>query len=153
MTKCLVCGVDGLEKRGRGQALYCLKCAGVANLRNGAREAYRAIARARANGLLPAAKEFQCVDCGKQALDWDHRDYNKPLDVEPVCRSCNKLRGPAIPLGGAGLFTTKQAKFVAPNWTAYRTTEDVLAVLPPVFAQRIRDGLGEQPTTQEAANV
>lgn len=29
-------------------------------------------------------------------MDYDHRDYTKPLSVEPVCRSCNKLRGPAI---------------------------------------------------------
>lgn len=123
MTKCLVCGVDGVEKRSGNNALYCLKCAGVANLRNGAREAYRAVAKARAKGDLPPAKEFQCVDCGKQALDWDHRDYNKPLEVETVCRRCNKLRGPAIPLGGRGLFTTKQAKFVTPNWTAYRPGE------------------------------
>lgn len=49
--------------------------------------------------ILPAAA-FQCVDCGDAATDYDHRDYNKPLDVEPVCRACNLRRGPAIPRKG-----------------------------------------------------
>ena len=37
-----------------------------------------------------------CVDCGKPAAHYDHRDYKRPLEVEPVCRSCNRKRGPAI---------------------------------------------------------
>lgn len=36
-----------------------------------------------------------CFDCGKPAQHYDHRDYGKPLDVDPVCRTCNKLRGSA----------------------------------------------------------
>jgi hypothetical protein len=28
---------------------------------------------------------------------YEHRDYTKPLQVEPVCRSCNALRGPGKP--------------------------------------------------------
>lgn len=48
-------------------------------------------------GFLQPAHEHDCVDCGAQALDYDHRDYNKPLEVEPVCRPCNKKRGPGIP--------------------------------------------------------
>jgi len=38
-----------------------------------------------------------CVDCGGRASVYDHRDYNKPLDVVPVCPSCNAARGPAAP--------------------------------------------------------
>jgi len=34
-----------------------------------------------------------CVDCGKQATCYDHRDYSKPIDVEPVCHPCNVKRG------------------------------------------------------------
>lgn len=45
-------------------------------------------------GLLPPAYECECVDCGRPACDYDHRDYSKPLAVEPVCRSCNTKRGP-----------------------------------------------------------
>jgi hypothetical protein len=46
-------------------------------------------------GKFPSAKTKRCVDCGCKARDWDHRDYLKPLEVEPVCRSCNQKRGPA----------------------------------------------------------
>lgn len=41
--------------------------------------------------------EIKCVDCGEKATEWDHRDYRKPLDVEPVCRKCNNHRGPGLP--------------------------------------------------------
>ncbi|MFA5633142.1 MAG: hypothetical protein WC997_16665 [Porticoccaceae bacterium] len=34
------------------------------------------------------------------ATDYDHRDYRKPLSVEPVCRRCNLSRGYAIPADG-----------------------------------------------------
>lgn len=38
-----------------------------------------------------------CVDCKKiRATEWEHRNYNKPLDVEPVCHSCNLQRGSAM---------------------------------------------------------
>lgn len=50
-------------------------------------------------GFLPNPKDFQCVDCGRvQAECYDHRDYNKPLDVDPVCLRCNSSRGRGIPL-------------------------------------------------------
>lgn len=41
---------------------------------------------------------FDCVDCGNQATVYEHRDYNKPLEVVPTCRPCNGKRGYAIPL-------------------------------------------------------
>lgn len=48
-------------------------------------------------GLLPNLKggDFACCDCGGVAHEYDHRDYGRPFDVEPVCRSCNKQRGTA----------------------------------------------------------
>ena len=48
------------------------------------------------NGILPRLKEniVLCVDCGKRATGYDHRDYRKPLKVAPVCQRCNVLRGP-----------------------------------------------------------
>lgn len=56
------------------------------------------VAQAKARGDLPRLTgEIPCVDCGAPARDYDHRDYNRPLDVEPVCRRCNMRRGPAIP--------------------------------------------------------
>lgn len=54
-----------------------------------------AVARAVRIGELPAAKTCTCVDCGRPAEGYDHRDYTQPLKVDPVCRSCNVMRGPA----------------------------------------------------------
>lgn len=47
-------------------------------------------------GIFPDVTKLECRDCGKQAQVWDHRDYSKPLEVEPVCRACNKKRGPGL---------------------------------------------------------
>ncbi len=46
-------------------------------------------------GLLPALDgTVCCVDCGQVAMVYDHRDYWKPLEAEPVCHRCNTRRGP-----------------------------------------------------------
>lgn len=34
-----------------------------------------------------------CADCRSPAKVYDHRDYTKPLQVDPVCRRCNHKRG------------------------------------------------------------
>lgn len=52
-------------------------------------EVYKAV---RTN-KIPSPKTLICVDCGNDASEYDHRDYNKPLEVSPVCRSCNAFRG------------------------------------------------------------
>ena len=44
---------------------------------------------------IPKASAFKCVDCGKDAMDYDHRKYMEPDCVVPVCRGCNQKRGPA----------------------------------------------------------
>lgn len=51
--------------------------------------------KAKKRGELTRAAEHICADCGKQARDWDHRDYTKPLEVVAVCHSCNVRRPPA----------------------------------------------------------
>jgi hypothetical protein len=56
-------------------------------------EVFKAIAR----GELQPARDYSCVDCGVPASEYDHRDYNEPLSVAPVCRKCNARRGAAIP--------------------------------------------------------
>jgi hypothetical protein len=58
------------------------------------------VALAIRTGQLLHPTNFKCVDCGDAAVEYDHRDYNKPLHVDPVCRSCNLQRGPAIPTKG-----------------------------------------------------
>lgn len=59
--------------------------------------AHSAVAAAVKRGLLPNLKpgEYACTDCGGVAHEYDHRDYARPLEVQPVCRSCNKQRGTA----------------------------------------------------------
>lgn len=32
-----------------------------------------------------------CVECGDAAVYYDHRDYEKPLNVRPVCSKCNNF--------------------------------------------------------------
>lgn len=64
---------------------------------SGRRLAQLAVANAKNQGLLANAKVFACTDCGCAATEYDHRDYGRPLDVVPVCRRCNALRGKAIP--------------------------------------------------------
>lgn len=58
------------------------------------------VRQAKLRGALPMLPDgkTRCVDCGGLAYGFDHRDYLKPLDVEPVCRSCNSARGRAYPL-------------------------------------------------------
>lgn len=57
----------------------------------------RFVALAKQLGALPPLGDasIRCVDCGAVATEYDHRDYAKPLEVEPVCRGCNALRGSA----------------------------------------------------------
>lgn len=60
-------------------------------------KAHSKVASAILRGQLPEPSTLECVDCGVQAQCYDHRDYTKPLAVQPVCHSCNSLRGPGYP--------------------------------------------------------
>jgi hypothetical protein len=89
MSKCLHCG----EKTYRhALAKWCMRCLPRHTLQLG--RAGSAVRRAVASGELENAQELACVDCGNPAFAYDHRDYLKPYDVEPVCRKCNFRRGP-----------------------------------------------------------
>lgn len=48
-------------------------------------------------GSPQAGQGRSAASIARRARDYDHRDYNKPLEVEPVCHSCNMKRGPGIP--------------------------------------------------------
>lgn len=54
------------------------------------------VARAVRKGRIPSPKKLRCADCGSRATEYEHRDYNQPLKVDPVCASCNNQRGLAI---------------------------------------------------------
>lgn len=73
----------------------CLRSGSIPRRKVGA-DAHSMVALAVRLGYLKPIGECTCVSCGAQATDYDHRDYNKPLEVEPVCRSCNFARPPAI---------------------------------------------------------
>jgi hypothetical protein len=62
----------------------------------GARTAMKAVAYAVRNGRMQPATAFACTDCAASAEVYDHRDYSKQLQVEPVCLRCNARRGPAF---------------------------------------------------------
>lgn len=88
---CVDCGADKREFHGLRQR--CGPCdKNFWEQVNAASHAVRCAIRA---GALPKARTLMCVDCGGPALDWEHRDYSKPLAVEPTCRRCNQQRGPA----------------------------------------------------------
>ncbi len=64
----------------------------------GMSQAHAAVAKAIKLGKLqPITELTKCTDCGKPAKHYDHRDYNKPLEVEAVCQKCNRNRGSAKP--------------------------------------------------------
>lgn len=101
---CLSCGAN-IEHRG-ATAKRCLNCARSHALQSRIRRqkdlvlatwAVLRVQEAVKNAQLPHISTQICVDCGKRAEHYDHRDYYKPLEVEPVCRGCNKRRGPGYP--------------------------------------------------------
>jgi hypothetical protein len=55
------------------------------------------VSQAIGAGELPLPSEYECCDCGRPATEYDHRDYEQPLLVDPVCGRCNSSRGPGSP--------------------------------------------------------
>lgn len=106
---CIMCKTVELTA-GSGGSFRCTACkaAGLHPYRGsrhvadilGQEVASLEVQRAIRDGDLPSASACQCVDCGAQAHDYDHRDYARPLAVDPTCRRCNLLRGPAKPVDG-----------------------------------------------------
>ena len=79
-------------------AKVCFSCSDHSTDKTGVMSAIKAVKKAVKDGLLAPVKTLFCIDCGKPAECYDHRDYNKPIDVVPVCRKCNFRRGSAISL-------------------------------------------------------
>jgi hypothetical protein len=50
------------------------------------------------SGKLKPPHKFKCVDCQRPATEYDHRKYAEPLVVDPVCGTCNRMRGEAMDL-------------------------------------------------------
>ena len=98
---CIECRkpVNEFEHSGpkRRQPIRCRPCAMARYNAQGAirQRASSAVAKAIRSGALQRPTAFACDDCGRPACQYDHRDYTRPIDVVPVCRSCNVMRGPA----------------------------------------------------------
>jgi len=73
--------------------IYCLDCHDEVDRQK--KRAHNRIKTQIEHGKMLRPTSYECWDCGKPADRYDHRDYGKPLDVQPVCLSCNSKRGPA----------------------------------------------------------
>jgi len=93
MTDTKPCKRCGLEPQYSHALQLCSHCRQTHRIIAG--NAHQIVAKAiKAKKLLPP-ETLTCTDCDKPATCYDHRDYDKPLDVEPVCRLCNLKRGEA----------------------------------------------------------
>lgn len=98
---CVRCGEQNRNYMSPIKKEFCRGCLGdlrneKAKLRGGAKAAYL-VNRAIVKGQIAKLDgTIACVDCGAVAVDYDHRNYNVPLQVDPVCRRCNLKRGPAL---------------------------------------------------------
>ena len=90
---CAVCAGPYIQK-GWAIGKRCGRC--DAFIQKAYIRAHRIVGNAVRRGRLVAARTLSCVDCGKAAAVYDHRDYDRPLEVQPVCVSCNWHRGPAV---------------------------------------------------------
>lgn len=92
-THCAYCSRPMPELKG-WNSCYCPTCKPIARMLG--QSAHMKVYRAVATQQLPPARSLTCTDCcGKPAHYYEHRDYDKPLDVVPICQRCNMKRGPA----------------------------------------------------------
>jgi DNA-directed RNA polymerase subunit RPC12/RpoP len=94
----IICHTCGKPWKRNSNDIRCNPCGRI--VERGFGRAHGAVLRAVKRGDLPNLRttEVACVDCGKRAIRYDHRDYLKRLDVEPVCQACNRRRGPGANL-------------------------------------------------------
>lgn len=113
---CEMCGISVADRHHHTR--FCFDCAAKRG-RMAARRwqspsksrCHRTVWAAVRRGDLPALDgTIPCVDCGAPARHYDHRDYRFALFVQPVCRSCNKLRGPGLSFESADIGSCASAK-------------------------------------------
>jgi Ribbon-helix-helix domain len=71
--------------------------------------AVAAVGQAVKSGKLPPVRTRKCDDCGRQAEQYHHEDYGKPLDVTPLCKDCHVMRHRDHPPFSGGCRSTKLA--------------------------------------------
>lgn len=89
---CVVC--SNKVRRALSSSVFCLPCLSVHSA-DGWR-AILAVRKAIRRGDIAHFRGMLCVDCNAPATEYEHRDYMKPLAVDPICRSCNHKRGHAF---------------------------------------------------------
>jgi hypothetical protein len=96
-ARCPVCGkqYETAASKWRRSVARCHECWFASHYMR--MDALSWVAKAIKLGRLLPPYTFRCTDCDGWASVYDHRDYYQPLKVEPVCQSCNMLRGPAHP--------------------------------------------------------
>lgn len=95
VAKCERCGKETLLRWAKG---ICYRCRSWYHdrLKALSQPAHAKVHTAIERGELPRLDgSVPCADCGRPAQQYDHREYAKPLEVQPVCRRCNIRRGPA----------------------------------------------------------
>ena len=106
--RCCVCGTVETAS-GANDRSCCVECKTAARYTSssaarqviqGRSNAQAVVGRAIQDGTLEHPSKLRCADCSGPASQYEHRDYNDPLVVVPVCRSCNCRRGPGIPKHG-----------------------------------------------------
>lgn len=105
--------------------------------------AHRYVQVSKAYGHLSDLKDglTPCADCGQPACEWDHRDYMKPLDVDPVCRACNQARG-----DGANKDVATAKPTILRRFRATEAANGYPEIPARLFKQR-----GKRPTDKAAA--
>lgn len=69
--------------------LWCNDCRRIKELLSG-----RVSAAVKRGELHKLDGSIKCHCCDLPAKAYDHRDYDKPYEVIPLCRSCNGQAGP-----------------------------------------------------------
>lgn len=94
-------GCGRLMDRSDSRATVCMSCM---RLRGYMSTACTLLVKAAIElGQLRHIDGQSCVDCGKPAFCYDHRNYYEPLKVEPICRACNRKRPSAFPFARISL--------------------------------------------------
>lgn len=83
------------------------------------------VAIAVKSGKIPRPANCICVDCGKKAYCYDHRDYRAPHLVDPVCKKCDSKRGPGFPRHYSEMFTTTEIRQMIAKKRAFDCRERI----------------------------
>src|SRR4051812_32736798 len=84
---CAGCLKEFVPGRG-GPTFYCVSCKSQTITRRSSIQSMVKTAIRRGQ-LAPLNPDTKCVDCGEPAKGYEHRDWQKPLEVVPICTSCN----------------------------------------------------------------